>query len=404
MRRTPLFYTILLIELIVGVILVYNFTYLTDLLSRRAGAPSVTAQIAPTLAATPPITPSITSSVTSLPVTVTEVVSIPIVTPASFELSPAVLSVFAILPREAPSEAYESTEALVNLGRMLFYDPRLSATQDMSCNTCHALDKFGVDGLTISAGHDGRPVQRNSPTVYNAAFHMAQFWDGRASTVEEQAIMPILSKDEMGINDSAALEKVLRSIPGYPAFFAAAFPGDPNPITHQNVGMAIGAFERRLNTPARFDQFLAGDNSQLDANEQRGLITFINLGCTQCHMGVTVGGLLYKKLGEIEPYPTEDVGRFAITGLDEDKYVFKVPSLRNVAKTGPYLHDGSIETLEEMVRLMARHQLGKQVTDNQVTDVVTFLNALTGDIPTAYIASPQLPESGPDTPRPKRVN
>lgn len=156
--------------------------------------------------------------------------------------------------------------------------------------------------------------------------------------------------------------------------------------------------------PPHTDLFLGGDNSQLDANEQRGLITFINLGCPQCHMGATVGGLLYKKLGEIEPYVTKDVGRFAITGRDEDKYVFKVPSLRNVAKTGPYLHDGSIQTLEEMVRIMAHYQLGKQVTDSQVTDVVSFLNALTGDIPTVYIASPQLPESGPDTPRPKRVN
>ncbi len=396
MRRTPLFYTILLIELLVGVILIYNFTYLTNFLNRQPGLSPVATLVAPTLAAPP--------AVELLPITAPAVISAAIAVSVPVELSPAMLSVFAVLPREAPPGNYPMTESLVNLGRMLFYDPRLSATQDMSCNTCHVLDDYGVDGLTISAGHDGRPVQRNSPTVYNAAFHMAQFWDGRASTVEEQAIMPILSKGEMGINDSATLEKVLRSIPGYTAFFAAAFPGDVNPITHQNVGIAIGAFERQLNTPARFDLFLGGDNSQLDANEQRGLITFINLGCPQCHMGATVGGLLYKKLGEIEPYVTKDVGRFAITGRDEDKYVFKVPSLRNVAKTGPYLHDGSIQTLEEMVRIMAHYQLGKQVTDSQVTDVVSFLNALTGDIPTVYIASPQLPESGPDTPRPKRVN
>ena len=397
MRRTPLFYTILLIELIVGVILVYNFTYLTDLLSRRSDAPSVITVAVPENTASSPVELP--------PITVAEIISVPIAdVPAPVELSPTVLSVFSVLPNEAIPEDYQTSETLVNLGRMLFYDPRLSATQDMSCNTCHALDEFGVDGLVVSAGHDGRPVPRNSPTVYNAAFHMAQFWDGRASTVEEQAIMPILSKGEMGINDSAALEKVLRSIPGYAPLFASAFPSDTNPITHQNVGIAIGAFERRLSTPARFDAFLAGDNTQLNADEQRGLITFINLGCTQCHMGVTVGGLLYKKLGEIEPYATKDLGRFAITGLDEDKYVFKVPSLRNIAKTGPYLHDGSIETLEEMVRIMARHQLGKQVTDNEVADVVSFLNTLTGEIPTAYIVPPQLPASGPDTPRPKRVN
>ena len=202
MRRTPLFYTILLIELIVGVILVYNFTYLTDLLSRRSDAPSVTTVAAPENTASPVELP---------PITVAEIISVPIAdVPAPVELSPTVLSVFSVLPNEAIPEDYQTSETLVNLGRMLFYDPRLSATQDMSCNTCHALDEFGVDGLVISAGHDGRPVQRNSPTVYNAAFHLAQFWDGRSSTVEEQAIIPILSKGEMGINDSAVLEKVLR--------------------------------------------------------------------------------------------------------------------------------------------------------------------------------------------------
>ncbi|MCX6050432.1 MAG: c-type cytochrome [Chloroflexi bacterium] len=147
-----------------------------------------------------------------------------------------------------------------------------------------------------------------------------------------------------------------------------------------------------------------GDHTQLTANEQRGLVTFIAIGCTTCHTGAPVGGLLYKKLGDYEPFPTADIGRFAVTGRAADKYVFKVPSLRNVAKTGPYLHDGKIKTLDEMVRIMARYQLGKAVTDAQVTDIVAFLNALTGDIPTTYIAQPQLPANGPNTPRPKRVN
>jgi cytochrome c peroxidase len=287
---------------------------------------------------------------------------------------------------------------------MLFYEPRLSATQDMSCNTCHLLDHYGVDGLPVSVGHDGKPVKRNAPTVYNAAFHIAQFWDGRSPTVEEQAKMPIVAMGEMGLGTGERVDTVLRSIPGYSQPFAAAFPNQPAPITYQNVGLAIGAFERRLSLSSRFDLFLGGDHSQLTSDEQRGLATFITLGCANCHMGMTVGGLLYKKLGEIEPFPTEDVGRFAITGLPDDKFVFKVPSLRNVAKTGPYMHDGKINTLPEMVRIMARYQLGKQVTDAQVTDVVTFLNALTGDLPTGYITEPKLPENGPDTPGPKRVN
>lgn len=390
MKRTPLFYTILTIELVVGMILLYNLRYLSTALKQRTVAPAVAIAVSATepTAAPPPASPQPSN-------------------PAPFklvELSPAVLSVFSVLPPEAPPTDYQISNELVNLGRMLFYDPRLSATQDMSCNTCHLLNAYGVDSLSVSRGHDGKPVKRNAPTIFNAAFHIGQFWDGRSPSVEEQAKMPIVAMGEMGMATGDRVDLILRSIPGYAEPFAAAFPNQPNPVTYQNLGIAIGAFERRLITPSRFDRFLAGDRNQLNADEQRGLATFISLGCSTCHMGMTVGGLVYKKIGEKEPFPTEDLGRFNVTGLDEDRYVFKVPSLRNVAKTGPYMHDGKINTLEEMVRIMARYQLGKSVTDAQVTDVVTFLNALTGDIPTAYIAPPPLPPSGPNTPKPKRVN
>lgn len=390
MKRKPLLYTVLIIELLVALILLYNFSYLVSAFKPKP------------FAATQVLAPPIQSAKTVITVAQAQPASVQAL--ALVELSPTELSVFSPLTPVANSPDHPLTDEMVNLGRMLFYEPRLSATQDMSCNTCHLLDQYGMDSLPVSIGHIGKPVTRNSPTVYNAAFQMAQFWDGRSPTVEEQAKMPILASGEMGMETAQNVELILRSIPGYAQPFAAAFPGEPTPVTYQNVGLAIGAFERRLSLPSRFDKFLTGDHTQLKPDEQRGLATFITLGCTTCHMGMPVGGLVYKKLGEHEPFPTNDLGRFAVTGRAEDKYVFKVPSLRNVAKTGPYMHDGKINSLDEMVRIMARYQLGKSATDAQVTDIVTFLNALTGDIPTTYIAQPQLPDNGPNTPRPKRVN
>ena len=313
------------------------------------------------------------------------------------ELSPALLSIFVPLPTEATPGNYPMSEALVQLGRLLFHDPRLSSSQKMSCATCHPLDRFGVDGLTVSMGRNNVPVKRNAQTVFNAALHIAQFWDGRSPSVEEQAKIPIVSTAEMALQRPATVEALLHTIPGYDPLFASAFPSDTNPITYDNVGTAIGAFERRLITPSRFDRFLVGDRNQLNEQEQRGLQTFIALGCANCHMGTTVGGLLFKKLGDFEAYPTSDLGRFEITRSEQDRYVFKVAGLRNVAKTAPYLHDGSIATLEEMVRIMARYQLGIPANDAQVADVVVFLNTLTGELPLQYVAVPPLPPSGPDT-------
>lgn len=309
-------------------------------------------------------------------------------------------TVLGILPKEATSESNPITEAKVTLGRILYYDTRFSKNQDISCNSCHMLDNFGVDSKPTSPGHKGQLGERNSPSVYNAAFHVAQFWDGRAADVEEQAKGPVLNPGEMAMPDEASVIEVLKSIPGYAPLFAAAFPGESDPITYDNMARAIGAFERRLTTPGRFDLFLTGKTDALTDEEIAGLETFMNAGCITCHMGPTVGGTLYRKLGLIVPYPTDDPGREKITGNEADLHVFKVPSLRNVAKTGPWFHDGSITELSEAVRLMGKHQLGRDLTDEQVAQIVAFLGSLTGSVDAAYIAKPEIPASGPDTPAP----
>ncbi len=301
------------------------------------------------------------------------------------------LKQFAALPEEATPSGYTLSDPLIDLGRMLYYEPRLSVNSQMSCNTCHPLNTYGMDGLRFSFGHAGDPVGRNSPSSYNAALQFVQFWDGRAADVEAQAKGPILAGGEMGMPNSDFVVETLKSIPGYLPLFEAAFPGQDDPINYDNVGTAIGAFERKLVTPGRFDALLAGDESALNDQEKNGLALFVNTGCTSCHGGAAVGGSMYAKLGAAESFAGADFGRFNVTGEEADKYVFKVPALRNVAQTGPYLHDGSIPTLEEMVRVMARHQLGKQLTDSEVNDVVLFLRSLTGEIPAEYIARPQLP-------------
>lgn len=291
-------------------------------------------------------------------------------------------------------------KALVDLGRQLYYENRLSDTQTMSCNTCHQLDNYGVDGEPTSPGTHGERGARNSPTSYNAFLHVAQFWDGRAADVEEQAKGPILNPGEMAMPDEATVEKILGSIPGYVEGFGKAFPGEEQPVNYENMAKAIGAFERHLVTPGDFDTFLAGDASALTAEEAKGLETFVSTGCTACHSGKLLGGTMYMKLGQVQPYETEDIGRMEFTGNEADKYFFKVPSLRNVAKTGPYFHDGSIATLEEAVSLMAKHQLGKELSDEDTASIVAFLGALTGEIDQAYVAKPKLPDGGPDTPGP----
>lgn len=272
----------------------------------------------------------------------------------------------------------KKNEALIALGKKLYLDPRLSINDQISCSSCHRLDNFGVDSQPTSPGHEGKRGGRNSPTTMNAALHIAQFWDGRAKDVEEQALGPILNPIEMGMPSEAAVVSKLKKIDEYKSLFAEAFKDEKDPIQYKNIGKAIGAFERTLLTPSRFDDFLKGDQNALDESEKRGLQKFIHMGCVTCHNGVTIGGNSYKKIGLVEPYETADMGRFEITGIETDKKVFKVPSLRNITKTAPYFHDGSVATLDEAIREMAEHQLGRKVGPGFVDDVKAFLGSLTG--------------------------
>ena len=319
---------------------------------------------------------------------------------ASAALSQRAKGIFGVLPVDMATPERPVTATRVALGRQLYFDPRLSKNQDVSCNSCHRLDAFGVDGEATSPGHRGQRGDRSSPTVYNAALHTAQFWDGRAADVEEQAKGPILNPIEMAMPSEEAVVQVLQSIPGYPPLFAAAFPGEAKPLTYDNMAIAIGAFERTLTTPGPFDQFMAGDTEALTPEQQKGLETFVDVGCITCHYGPAVGGLTYQKLGLIKPYEAEDTGRFKLTGNEADRHVWKVPSLRNIAQTGPYLHNGSVPRLEEIVVIMGRHQLGKELSEEEVTSIVVFLNSLTGEVDVAVTQEPALLPSGPSTPGP----
>jgi cytochrome c peroxidase len=292
----------------------------------------------------------------------------------------------------ALANAPEPTGAQIDLGRMLFFDKRLSRDHDLSCNSCHALDHFGVDNEPTSIGAKGVRGRRNSPTVYNAAGHFTAFWDGRVTNVEEQAKMPILNPAEMAMPNEKAVVARLAHVPGYVTAFHAAFPGDPVPVSYDNLGRAIGAFERKLVTPSRWDKFVAGNRRALTTQEISGLKLFMDLGCMTCHTGEFLGGTMFQKVGVAAAWPNqEDQGRYEVTKLPSDRMLFKVPSLRNVAKTAPYFHDGSAKTLEEAVTFMARMQIGEELSGTDVTALVSWLGSLTGELPAKYIEPPQLP-------------
>ncbi|MCL2777514.1 MAG: cytochrome-c peroxidase [Polyangiaceae bacterium] len=335
-------------------------------------------------------------------------------------IDPTRLLSFAPLPKVMwPAEGDSNNRLLfqkkVDLGKQLYFDTRLSKNNDISCNSCHLLDQYGVDGQPVSDGTNADKTatpphgNRNAPTVYNAALHLWQFWDGRAEDVEAQALGPILNPVEMGMKDEQEVLAVINSIDGYVTEFAAAFPPedlnatgkDPNenttPVSYINIGKAIGAFERTLVTPSRWDAYLNGDKNALTAAELAGLAKFMEVGCDTCHNGVAMGGRGFDLLGETNAWPWpghpnadgyEEIGRADVTNDDADKYVFKVPSLRNVEKTGPYFHDGSVTTLEEAVNKMAYYQLGKTLSSDDVASIVTFLKALTGDLDDATITKP----------------
>jgi cytochrome c peroxidase len=303
------------------------------------------------------------------------------VNPESVVVDAKNLAPFGMLPLTFFEEGKQASPELVALGNRLFLDPKLSKSGKISCNSCHDLETNGADKLAFSLGHDGHPVGRNSPTVFNAAGHVTQFWDGRTETVEIQALGPILAPGEMAMPDGAAVISVLKNDHTYAADFKAAFPGEADPLTFENVGVAIGAFERTLTKHSRWDKFLGGDQNALGDDEKRGLNTFVELGCTGCHNGALIGGNNFMKVGLVVPWPNQqDVGRFNITKKEGDKLVFKVPSLRWATETAPYFHDGSAADLHTAIRMMGKHQLGKEITDAQAHDIEAWLGSTSGPV------------------------
>ena len=299
------------------------------------------------------------------------------------------LALFAPLPDQMGSPDNPVTDAKVALGRLLFYETRISKQGNQSCNSCHHLAAFGADTGRVSVRSAGQLGGRNSPTVFNAAGHVAQFWDGRALNVEEQAKGPILNPVEMGMANSAAVLRVLRADSAYVTAFRAAFPGERDPLTYDNLGRAIGAFERGLVTPSRFDQFLRGVDTALTNEEKAGFNSFVRVGCASCHNGMYVGGAQFQRAGLVNPWPdTSDVGRMAVSRDRNDRMVFKVPSLRNIEHTGPYFHNGRAPTLDSAVAMMGHYQLGNTLTPDERRQITAFLRALSGTLPTAYIAPP----------------
>ena len=300
------------------------------------------------------------------------------------------LAIFGKPLKDAVMPEDTVAKSKIELGRILYHEKRLSRDNSISCNSCHDTKGFGVDGKKFSVGFDNHLTGRNSPTSFNAFMHLSQFWDGRAPTVEEQAKGPILAGGEMAMPSADAVVKKLNGIKGYKDLFKAAFPESSPSITYDNVGKAIGAYERLFVTPAKFDKVLGGNISVLNEKEKRGLKSFVTTGCVTCHTSNLLGGNIYQKLGLVKPWPNQkDQGRFGITKKEQDKMFFKVPSLRNIEKTGPYFHDGSADTLEQAVDIMAKHQLGRELSDNDISDIIAFLKTLTGKLKPSVAAAPK---------------
>ena len=301
------------------------------------------------------------------------------------------------LPATMPSEQNPITPEKVELGKMLFYEPRISVDETVSCSKCHPLALYAADGLKKSVGHNCKENPRNDPTVFNAASQISEHWIGNRTSVEDQAKQAVIGPPAFGMPSYESVEKILRSYKEYETLFKVAFPSDKEPVTVDNFAKAIGAFERTLITPAPFDAFLKGNKNAITAQQKKGLGTFIDQGCAGCHFSPYVGGQMYQKFGMFEPYQKYtksekvDEGRYAVTKNGSDKYVFKVPVLRNVAMTPPYFHDGSVDKLAAAVWIMGKIQLGKDLPKEQVQDIVAFLHALTGKIPEDVMTVPVLP-------------
>ncbi|MFC3874918.1 cytochrome-c peroxidase [Neisseria musculi] len=319
--------------------------------------------------------------------------------PEDQELLKQAQSLFQPLPDEAEMQkAHPFTAEQVKLGRQLWYEPRLSRGNTVSCNSCHNLATAGVDNLPTSPGHKGTFGARNSPTALNAALLGSQFWDGRAATVEEQAGGPLLNPVEMANTDEASVEKKIAAIPEYRDMFKEVYAQTDGAVTFKNITEAIAAFERTLLTPTKWDDYLKGNINALNETERKGVRSFINNGCIACHKGVSLGGDSFQKFGLVKsPYwqftgsKNQDEGRFEVTKSENDKFVFRVPGLRNVARTYPYFHDGSVWELDKAVSIMGEAQLGKQLPKEDVDAIVAFLNTLSGSVPESARTVPELP-------------
>ncbi len=313
-------------------------------------------------------------------------------------------AIFSPIPSQPPElEGNPASPARVELGKMLYFEPRLSSSWLISCNTCHNVGMGGVDLMETSIGHGWQKGPRNAPTVLNAVFNIAQFWDGRAEDLAEQAQGPVQAGVEMASTPERAV-RTLKSMPEYVELFQEAFPGEADPVTFDNMALAIEVFEATLLTPeAPFDLFLKGDAAALTDQGKEGLELFINKGCTACHSGVNIGGTGYFPFGLVEApdpsvRPEDDRGRYALTNTETDDYVFKSPSLRNITLTAPYFHSGKVWDLAEAVRIMGRAQLGATLTPDEVDAIVAYLESLTGKQP--VVEYPILPEHTAETPLP----
>ena len=325
-----------------------------------------------------------------------------IISTAVFLLAGSVFSQSVLAASQEPIQPIQAAKvtnpALVELGKKLYFDPRLSKSGFISCNSCHNLSMGGTDNIKTSIGHNWQEGPINAPTVLNSSLNVAQFWDGRAADLKAQAGGPIANPGEMAFTHTLAID-MLKSIPGYVSEFKKAFGSETVDI--EKVTKAIAAFEETLVTPnSRFDKWLKGDKKALNKTELAGYQLFKDSGCVACHNGPAVGGNSFQKMGLVEPYkassPAE--GRSAVTGKDADRFNFKVPTLRNVEMTYPYFHDGAANTLKEAVDTMGRLQLGKKFSDDENAKIVAFLKTLTGDQPNFKL--PILPPSSDATPRP----
>ena len=306
-------------------------------------------------------------------------------------------NIFGPLPQAMISEKNPITREKVRLGKILFYETRISVDGTVSCSRCHPISLYAADGLRKSIGNNCKLNPRNAPTLFNTAGQISAHWIGNRIDVEDQAKQSVIGPPSFGMPSYESVEKKLKDINGYAELFKAAFPADNDPVTVDNFAKAVGAFERTLVTPSPFDAFLKGETTALSEREKRGLRTYIGVGCIMCHFGPYLGGKVYQKFGVLEPYwkytksEPVDEGRYIVTKNEADKYVFKVPIHRNVTKTSPYFHDGSVDKLQDAVWIMGKIQLGKDLDKVQVEEIVTILKSLTGKIPEDAVKVPLLP-------------